>query len=139
MKDDEYYISCLGLRAVSVEALLADAQQKWPLQITSFNEDKVLRALGVSKAEQHQIEGLQHGQFSNNRRVAIRDDRQQAGLGLTNDQLCSRAITRLAANPPQKVGRFQQRTVDKQVRAYPHGCVASLRTHNLWTAFESLW
>lgn len=121
MKDDEYYISCLGLRAVSVEALLADAQQKWPLQITSFNEDKVLRALGVSKAEQHQIEGLQHGQFSNNRRVAIRDDRQQAGLGLTNDQLCSRAIARLAANPPQKVGRFQQRTVDKQVRAYPHG------------------
>ena len=58
---------------------------------------QMLKALGLSDFEIEQIEGLGS--------VSIR-----GGYGLTEEQLSSRAVARLAANPTAEVGRMQQLT-----------------------------
>jgi|EP00966_Prymnesium_polylepis_P090589 hypothetical protein len=70
----------------------------WPLTMTSISENKLLRALGLSHAERCQIEGLQMASSLGGR------------TGLTEEQLSSSAIVRLAANPPPEVGVVQCRT-----------------------------
>eukprot|EP00966_Prymnesium_polylepis_P304238 7029040-Prymnesium_polylepis.1 len=59
-----------------------DAPQ-WALPISSVNEDRMLTALGLSRTDRVQIEGLSS--------IKVR-----GGLGLTEEQLSSRAVVRLA-------------------------------------------
>eukprot|EP00966_Prymnesium_polylepis_P116434 2691243-Prymnesium_polylepis.2 len=55
---DEYYASLLGFRSLPAASFLKAVQPIWVLPISSINEDKLLRALGLSDEERTQIEGL---------------------------------------------------------------------------------
>jgi len=100
---NEYYAECLSLRSLPASDFLSTAAPRWPLPITSFNEDKFLRLIGLSRLDCNQIEGLPSSGSS-------------AGLSLSY-----RAIVRLAANPPQQVGTIQRRSACWSVRPYPLG------------------
>eukprot|EP00966_Prymnesium_polylepis_P237518 5493453-Prymnesium_polylepis.1 len=76
--NDKFYSSCLAVRSVSIPAFLADTPSSWALPITSINEDKLLRQLGLPKDDRKLLEGLQRSSKS-------MDDR----LGLTEEQLSS--------------------------------------------------
>jgi hypothetical protein len=91
------YVEILALRSLPISDFLGDAPPKWPLAITSINEDRLLRELGLQDEERNQIEGLS-------------STRVRGGISLTEEQMSSRAIARLAADPPQQVGSFQRRT-----------------------------
>eukprot|EP00966_Prymnesium_polylepis_P327042 7382910-Prymnesium_polylepis.1 len=95
---NEYYAECLSLRSLPASDFLSTAAPRWPLPITSFNEDKFLRLIGLSRLDCNQIEGLPSSGSS-------------AGLSLSY-----RAIVRLAANPPQQVGTIQRRSACWSVR-----------------------
>mmetsp|Transcript_54109 Transcript_54109/g.160504 ORF Transcript_54109/g.160504 Transcript_54109/m.160504 type:complete len:614 (+) Transcript_54109:2410-4251(+) len=113
---DEYYGSYLSLRAATVQAFLEGARPNWPLPITSMNEDTLLVHLGLSTPERNQIEGLQTSRRSSTSRRLSENE-----LGLTDEQLSTRAIARLAANPPSGVGEFQRKTRGWLLRPYPLG------------------
>ena len=109
-----FYAGCLALRSLPVSAFLGGAPSKWPLPITSINEDRLLKELGVSLDERNQIEGLQ----------AQRTSRENRRLWSSSaDQpLASHPLVRLAANPPPEVGIMQQRTCRGWlVRPFPLG------------------
>jgi len=110
---DAHYSSFLSVRSVSVGIFLGDAPPQYALPITSIGEDRLLRELGLPQAERNQIEGLQIGRISS--------DDEQSGLSLTKEQLSQRAIVRLAADPPTRVGSLQRRTATKLARPYPLG------------------
>eukprot|EP00966_Prymnesium_polylepis_P289876 6695801-Prymnesium_polylepis.1 len=112
-KVDDYYTSIVSLRSVSVGTFLGNAPPQHALQITSINEDRLLRELGLPKEERKQIEGLKIRRFSS--------DEEGSGLTLSKEQLSARAIVRLAANPPPPVGMMQRRTAIKLLRPYPLG------------------
>jgi hypothetical protein len=57
----------------------------------------LLKAIGLSEEERNQIEGLTTIQM-------------RGSLGLTEAQLSTRAIVRLAVDPPAEVGSLQRRT-----------------------------
>ena len=113
---DAYYASYLSLRAATVQAFLQGARPDWPLPITSMNEDTLLVHLGLSTPERNQIEGLQ-----TSRRNVTSRRLSQSELGLTDEQLSTHAIARLAANPPSGVGEFQRKTRGWLLRPYPLG------------------
>ena len=92
---------------------LSDVPPPWPLPITSIQEGKLLLAMGLPDAEVSQIEGLQIG------RTPV--DGASTGPRLSEEQLSSRAIVRLAANPPPEVGCLQKRTAMRMLRPFPHG------------------
>jgi hypothetical protein len=100
---DEYYAACISLRSVPVSDFLGPSPPVWPLPITSINEDRLLKELGLSNAERSAIEGLQFAQAST-------PDPSGSGMGLTEEQLSSRAIVRIAATAPPEVGAMQRRT-----------------------------
>mmetsp|Transcript_74504 Transcript_74504/g.205372 ORF Transcript_74504/g.205372 Transcript_74504/m.205372 type:complete len:583 (+) Transcript_74504:981-2729(+) len=102
------YVEILALRSLPISDFLGDAPPKWPLAITSINEDRLLRELGLQDEERNQIEGLS-------------STRVRGGISLTEEQMSSRAIARLAADPPQQVGSFQRRTRAWLLRPYPLG------------------
>jgi hypothetical protein len=111
---DDYYASWLTLQSMPVQAFLIGERpttSRWP--ITSINEDRLLVALGLRRADRDQIEGLAS--------VSVRDK-----YGLTVDQLSSRAIAVFAAMSPQEVGAMQRRTSGWLLRPYPLGCVTRL-------------
>ena len=110
---EEHYASFLTLRSVSVSALLANAPLQYALQITSIGEGRLLSELGLPKEERNQIVGLQIRRFS--------AGEEGDGLSLTKEQISARAIVRLAANPPPRVGLLQRRTAKALVRPYPLG------------------
>eukprot|EP00966_Prymnesium_polylepis_P015278 353485-Prymnesium_polylepis.1 len=68
---------------------MSDLPREWPLPITSINEDKLLVALGLQRSERNQIEGLSS--------IKVR-----GGLTITEAQLSSQAVVRLAADPPKE-------------------------------------
>jgi len=106
---DDYYASWLTLQSMPVQAFLIGERpttSRWP--ITSINEDRLLVALGLRRADRDQIEGLAS--------VSVRDK-----YGLTVDQLSSRAIAVFAAMSPQEVGAMQRRTSGWLLRPYPLG------------------
>eukprot|EP00966_Prymnesium_polylepis_P112430 2601017-Prymnesium_polylepis.1 len=72
------------------------------LFVTSVGEDRLLREMGTSHTDRNQIEGLQSSSA----------DLMQCTFGLTNEQLSSRALMRIAADPPPDVGSLQRRTAD---------------------------
>jgi len=107
---DEFYAGCLVLRSEPAKDFLADAQRKSPLPITSISEDRLLRALGLSRAEWHQIGGISSSS------VDVR-----GGSILNEEQLAMIALVRLANDPPPLVGDMQRRTAKRLLRSYPFG------------------
>ena len=64
------------------------------------NEDLLLKQLGLPGVERRQIEGVMtHAASSSQSRLAV-----------TEDTLSTRALLRLAADPPPQVGDIQRRT-----------------------------
>jgi len=110
--NDEMYASFLTLRAVPFSAFLAAAPSNWALPVTSISEDRLLKHMGLQKADRKLLEGLQ---------VAVRTSSASLGDGLTEEQLSARTIARLAADPPHETGRMQQLTTQKLLRPYPLG------------------
>mmetsp|Transcript_15402 Transcript_15402/g.46245 ORF Transcript_15402/g.46245 Transcript_15402/m.46245 type:complete len:545 (-) Transcript_15402:93-1727(-) len=108
---DEHFASCLALRSLPVSTLLSVNPPNWALPITSINEDRALAALGLNRAERCQIEGLHLGSST------LGGDY----LGATEEQISSRAIARLAADPPPQVGVIQRRVARWLLRPYPAG------------------
>jgi hypothetical protein len=87
---------------------LGRSASAWALPITSIAEDRYLKELGLPITERNQIEGLLSGRSSS-----------QAATGLTEEKIMSRAVVRLAANPPPAVGMMQRRTADWLLRLLP--------------------
>jgi len=107
---DAFYAACLSLRTLPNTAFLGSSSPIWPLPISSINEDKLLKELGLHQAERHQIEGLSaisaRGSFT---------------IFSTEAQLSASAIVRLAANPPPAIGKMQRRTAGWLLRPFPLG------------------
>eukprot|EP00966_Prymnesium_polylepis_P094708 2192508-Prymnesium_polylepis.1 len=97
------YEGVLTVRASPLPTFLGAARPKWPITITSLSEDKLLASLGVPKAERKQIESLVQS-------ASVHDD-----------PLKSRALIRLAADPPLEAGRMQRRTAAWLLRPFPLG------------------
>ena len=66
----------------------ADVPRKSPLSITSISEDRLLRALGLSRTECHQIGGLSSSAVD-----------ERGGNILSEEQLVMVALVRLANEP----------------------------------------
>jgi len=105
---DEFYAGYISLRSCPFTAFVRDIPSQWALPITSTSEDKLLRALGLSRTERNQIEGL-----------ASMSER--GGAGFSEEQLAMAAVGRLAANPPAAVGRVQRLCAQRLLRPYPLG------------------
>jgi len=115
---DDFYASYLSLRTEPIASFMERRQSKWALPITSVNEDRYLRLLGISVLERNTIEGLMGG----------RAQSTAALLGLTGEQQTLHAVVRLAVNPPAAVGVMQRRTASWMLRPYPLGYAAVTRT-----------
>ena len=108
---DKFYASLLALRSEPIATFRNHLiTSKWELPISSINEDGLLTELGLPIHERYEIEGLLTGR-----------SQADAALSLTEEQQTSRAIVRLAANPPLQVGRVQRRTAEYLLRPYPLG------------------
>jgi len=110
---DPYYASILALRSVPLSTFLSEAPRQCVLPMTSVNENRFLIEIGLSRGERDVIEGLQTRRAS---AVGMRDI-----FGLTEEQLASRAIARLASNPTPEVGSMQRRTAKWLLRPFPLG------------------
>eukprot|EP00966_Prymnesium_polylepis_P153075 3536240-Prymnesium_polylepis.1 len=93
MEKETFYQSYLTLRAAPLPEFLAGAPSRWPLTISTINEDRLLRELGLPTRVRNQIEGLNLG-----RKVRGGDD----GLGADDAQLASNALLALAHDPPSE-------------------------------------
>eukprot|EP00966_Prymnesium_polylepis_P229116 5301864-Prymnesium_polylepis.2 len=80
------------------------------LSITSISELRLLTELGLPEVEQKQILGLR-----------LRTLAFSSGLWVSERQLSSRAIVRLALDPPLEVGKMQRHTSARLLRPYPLG------------------
>lgn len=123
---DPAYSACLCLRGEPLPVFLGESKPRWPLPITSINEDRLLQELGMKVSERKQLEGL-HSERSS---VDLHHE-----LGLTLEQLSSRAVVRLAANPPLQVGHMQRLTAKHSLRPYPLGLRfsgANMRPEACW-------
>ena len=133
---DEYYSECLSVRSAPLTCvdfhsnpgnscaysrnltrprislcswfLKGEAHHNWVLPMTSINESRLLVELGLLQAERSQIQGLQTS-------LAQTDTTHQ----LNEEQLSSRAIIRLAVDPPPEVGQMQRRTASQLLRPFP--------------------
>eukprot|EP00966_Prymnesium_polylepis_P330502 7386142-Prymnesium_polylepis.1 len=83
---------------------MGSAPPKWVLPISSVNEDKLLKILGLTMGERSQIEGLAQRRRSS---VAIS---MESGVVVREEQQTTSALIRLATNPPPEVGNVQRRT-----------------------------
>jgi len=105
---DNFFSSYLTLRSEPIATFMGLSPPRWVLPITSMNEDRFLKLLGISSAERYQLEGLQLG-------------RSSALSGFTEEQQISHAVIRLTADPPAAVGKLQRLTAQWLVRPYPAG------------------
>jgi len=105
---NEFYAQYLSMRSVPLHHFLRGSPPKWALPISSINEDRLLKELGLSAADCNQLEGLHV-------------ERSPSEVGRTEEQQVSQAALRLAADPPLAVGRMQQRTTSHLLRPYPLG------------------
>jgi len=112
-KTDEFYAGCLALRSLPVGSFLGSAPPQWVLPITSINEDRILKEMGVGEAERNQIEGLQLGMKV--------QSAGSAAFNLTIAQLSMLAISRVARSPPLDVGKLQRLSAKKLLRPFPLG------------------
>jgi len=116
---DTFYTGYLGLRSLPVTNFLADDPPRWALPITSMNEDRLLKVLGLSSAARSQIEGL-HTQ-DQKKSATLRDLPANDSVGRTLEKKSSQAVVQLASNPPQAVGKLQRKTSSWLLRPYPIG------------------
>ena len=107
-RTDEFYGACLSLRSLPVDAFLQGNRGSLPLPITSINEDILLKELGLTDDQRHQIEGV----------LTIK---VRGALGMTEEQLSNRAVARLAADPPPPAGAMQRLTTSWLLRPFPLG------------------
>jgi len=121
--NDSFYQSILTLRSLPISSFLGDNTPVWVLPITSINEDRFLAEIGLSTEERSLIEGLQ-----NARRASVAAS--SLGGSLTDEQLSSKAIVRLARDPPPAVGNFQRRTCKWLLRPFPLGLRVSGKNMN---------
>ncbi|KAL1525655.1 hypothetical protein AB1Y20_020505 [Prymnesium parvum] len=105
---DPHFATHLCLRTVPVSDFLTADANGWVLPITSVNEDVLLKELGLSQLERHQMEGLTFRSAD-------------VPSSLTAAQLSALASVRLARDPPPEVGTMQRRTASWLVRLYPLG------------------
>jgi hypothetical protein len=106
---DESYAQCLSIRSIPFVRSARDAPEGGgALQMSSINEDFLLAQLGLPRTERNLIEGLQ------TRRISSAG--ANSGFGLTEEQISSRAVARLTADPSPKVGQLQRRTAKRLVR-----------------------
>lgn len=99
-------MSLLSLRSQPIAAFVAltgdeNASAFDTLSISSINEDRLLQILGLRRAERDEIEGL--------------------ASTVLGQQQVTRALARLAANPPGEVGVMQRRCLLWLLRPVPHG------------------
>eukprot|EP00966_Prymnesium_polylepis_P323324 7379526-Prymnesium_polylepis.1 len=114
---DNFYASTIALRSAPIRAFASHQggkPQHWLLPITSVNEDKLLQLLGLPFADRYQVEGLQIRSAASS--AALGNIGIGVIVGLTEEQLSSRAIARLATNPLPEVGLMQRRTTTWLVR-----------------------
>jgi len=104
---DEFYASLLCMRSEPIKGFLGSVS-KWTMPITSVNEDRMLKLLGISAYERNQIEGLQ-------------SSRSQFAAGVTEEQQTTRAVMNFTTNPTRTVGVMQRRTAGWMLRPYPLG------------------
>jgi len=112
---DVLYHSVLSFRSEPLQRFLASDPSVWELPITSASEEKFLKALCLPALERDQIVGLVSGrttQVAGGRRSSISEN---------PEQVMSRAIVRIAANPPAGVGVMQRRTASWALRPFPLG------------------
>jgi len=110
---NEYYAGILTLRSMPAASYLnASISSPWVLPITSMNEDRVLKELGLSEVERSQVEGLS---------IRGKSLETSEGFGMTEEQISSRVIARVAANPPPEAGHLQRLTAKKLLRPFPLG------------------
>ena len=111
---DGLYAGLLCVRSQPVKEFLARRSKPASLliNITSVSEGVLLKLMGLSADERYQIEGLQVRGASAKSYVA-----GMASL----EQISSRAVVRLAQNPPAAVGSIQRRTANWLIRLYPNG------------------
>jgi len=109
---DSVYANCLSIRSMPIGDFLASPCPGPKMIMTSTAEGRFLAMMDVHGAERSQIQGLQ-----------IRNSELgSAGkLGLTEEQLSTRAVVRLAGNPPLRVGLMQRQTSQRLLRVYPLG------------------
>mmetsp|Transcript_1998 Transcript_1998/g.5040 ORF Transcript_1998/g.5040 Transcript_1998/m.5040 type:complete len:1003 (+) Transcript_1998:348-3356(+) len=107
---DAYYACHLSLRSEPLPVFLGAAPPKWALPITSINEDRYLKELGLSFTHRYEIEGLLSGHGAS-----------VSAAGLTEEQKTSRAVHRLAVDPPFRVGVLQRCTSKRHLRPFPLG------------------
>jgi len=114
---DEFYSTCLCIRSVPKERFLSCERPKWPLTMTSINEDRLLMVLGLPEKERSQLEGLQRSS------TGSRAGSAKGSLSpmLSEEQLSTQAIVRLAADPPRQAGKLQRLTSHLLLRPFPLG------------------
>jgi len=108
---NQFYANFLTVRSLPLQKFFGREASEWLIPITSVDEGKLLRMLGLPAADRNHILGLQIGHSSASAQV----------LGLTEEQLASRALIRLAANPPPQAGWLQRRTSHWLLRPFPAG------------------
>jgi hypothetical protein len=106
---DPFYTSYLSLRSIPAAAFLGVEPPRHPFPISSMSEDKLLIALGLSRGERKQIEG-----------VKTKGGSPTDEFGSEAHQSL-RASFRLAMDPPLQVGVMQRRTASWQLRPFPAG------------------
>eukprot|EP00966_Prymnesium_polylepis_P077048 1784910-Prymnesium_polylepis.2 len=100
------YANIIALQSVPVPVFLGEVPHDdaiWP--ITSMNENRWLRALGLTQAECNQIMGLQ----------------ARGSLVVPAGQVPPDAQLRLARDPSARVGAMQRRCSERLLRLYPLG------------------
>jgi len=101
-RTDELYAGILTMRSRPFKEFWSDMPRAWPLTISSVQEDTLLRAMGLSKHERNELEGLTHKQS-------------------TTADAAADPILSLAYCPPKETGKLQFLTTTKLLRSYPLG------------------
>ena len=109
---ETYYASLLAFRSLPFQNFSEDLPPKWPLPISSVNEDRFLTEIGLAFNDRYEIEGLQAGR----RNASGQSGAHLASTAREKQWSATRAVVRVAANPPREVGTFQRRTVHWAIR-----------------------
>jgi hypothetical protein len=97
-RTDELYAGILTMRSRPFKEFWSDMPRAWPLTISSVQEDTLLRAMGLSKHERNELEGLTHKQS-------------------TTADAAADPILSLAYCPPKETGKLQFLTTTKLLRS----------------------
>jgi hypothetical protein len=110
--NDEFYSSYLSVRSLPMATFLRGEQPIWVLPVSSISEARFLTALGVNRVEKQQIIGLG---------VTTRNHKAGDESFVSQEQHASRALVRLATDPPPAVGKVQRNASKWLLRPFPDG------------------